>query len=117
MGFQHELLSSNLQCVNFMRFYCLILLVSEFTRLENMDCLFRKNLHYFQSKQPKYEDCNTWCRDNSECAGYVEYQGICYFKTQDCESDLFASGGRTTFLIKGKVKEINTWCSILQRNM
>ena len=88
---------------------------AEFTKFQNNDCLYDKNIDYFKSnKHPNYEDCSTWCRDHKNCAGYAVYNNVCYFKNKGCRNDLYEKKDTSTFILQGKVNYILFWCHILQ---
>ena len=97
----------DLMFYNIIRSNILIFDVVEFTKYQNKDCLYYKNIHSLNStQQQNYEDCKTWCRVNSHCGGFTAYHGVCYFKSKNCKNNLFGHGERTTFLLKGKIKDI-----------
>ena len=85
---------------------CLIFDVIEYTRLAGNDCLHGKNIDTLKSPPcgpyKQYENCDSWCQDRRNCAGYTVSDDVCYFKTKDCWSDLSKQGGRSTFLLLGK---------------
>ena len=86
--------------------------VIEYLILPGNDCLFGKHIGSLQVPQiwgpiDNYDECDTWCQDRRNCAGYSRLGDVCYFKNKDCKNDLFKNEGRSTFLLIGKYLAFN----------
>ena len=92
--------------LNFTLIKGLIFDVVEYIRLKDNDCLFGNNIGSLIPPQRLpfkiYDDCDTWCQDHRNCAGYTIFDGACYFKNKGCKNDLFKDGAKSTFLLLGK---------------
>ena len=56
--------------------------VIEYTRLEGNDCSHDIDALKSPPCGPykQYENCDTWCQDRRNCAGYTVLDDVCYFK-------------------------------------